>query len=419
VAVAPDNSLFVADTYNNRIQRFSAAGAFLSTWGSYGSANGQFNEPSAVAVSAGGTVYVADSGNHRIQRFTTTGGFLGACGSEGRGDGQFSSPSGVAVVSTGIVSVADSGNHRIQGFSAVSAVYVADSGNHRIQRFNATGNFLGAWGSQGTGNGQFQFPSGVAVGPDGTVYVADSGNHRIQRFTATGEFLGAWGSQGSGDGQFSWPCGVAVGPDGIVYVADTENHRIQRFTATGIFLDSWGSRGTGNGQLYGPSGVAIARSGTVYVADAWNGRIQAFGTAYPATWRGEYFANRWLTGAPALIRQDSDINFTWGTGSPGTGIPADNFSARWQRYVWFTAGLYRFTVVVNGGVRLWLGDELIVEAWQDQEATFTVDRMVSTGYRLIRLDYFDEAGVARVSLSWAPSGAPWHFLFLPVIVSGR
>jgi hypothetical protein len=159
-------------------------------------------------------------------------------------------------------------------------VYVADWFSYRIQRFSAIGQFLGTWGSQGSGDGQFNAPRGVAVATDGTVYVADSWNHRIQRFTATGGFLGKWGSYGSGDGQFSYPVGVAIAPDGTVYVADTSNHRIQRFTATGGFLGKWGSYGSGDGQFYNPDGVAIAPDGTVYVADSGNNRIQRF----TATW---------------------------------------------------------------------------------------------------------------------------------------
>jgi len=291
VALAPDGTVYVADTGNQRIQRFSTTDQFLGTWGSQGSGDGQFGWPLGVAVASDGTVYVADMNNHRIQHFSATGQFLGKWGSQGSGDGQFQYPHGVAVAPDGTVYVADSNNHRIQHFSATGqflgqwgsqgsgdgqfnhpegvavapdgAVYVADSGNHRIQRFSATGQFLGQWGSQGSGDGQFQYPQGVAVAPDGTVYVADSGNDRIQRFSATGQFLDKWGSYGSGDGQFDWPSGVAVASDGTVYVADTFNDRIQRFSATGSFLGKWGSGGSGDGQFWSPWGVSVAADGTV------------------------------------------------------------------------------------------------------------------------------------------------------------
>jgi tripartite motif-containing protein 71 len=95
------------------------------------------------------------------------------------------------------------------------------------------GCFLGAWGSEGSGAGQFVLPSDVAVAPDGTIYVADSGNNRIQSFDAAGTYLGQWGGEGSGAGQFIHPLGVAVTPDGrAVYVADTDNDRIQVFCVT-------------------------------------------------------------------------------------------------------------------------------------------------------------------------------------------
>jgi sugar lactone lactonase YvrE/predicted Ser/Thr protein kinase len=150
-------------------------------------------------------------------------------------------------------------------------VYVADTNNHRILHFSARGDFLGMWGS-----GQFMYPRGVAVGPDGTVYVADTGNNRIQRFSARGAFLQTWGSWGSGVGMFKDPRGVAVGPDGTVYVADTGNHRIQCFSARGAFLRKWGTEGSGDGQFMYPRGVAVGPDGEVYVADTGNHRIQRF-----------------------------------------------------------------------------------------------------------------------------------------------
>jgi hypothetical protein len=152
----------------------------------------------------------------------------------------------------------------------------------------------------------------------------------------------------------------------------------------------------------------------VYVADTNNYRIQAFGTAYPSTWRGEYFPNRWLTGAPALIRNEARINFDWWLDAPGPGLPADEFSARWYRHVWLRAGTYRFRLYTDDGVRLWVDDRLLVEAWQDpQMAWHEADIELESGYHFILLEYYEAFGAAAVQLSWEPM---IKNAFLPLIV---
>ena len=87
----------------------------------------------------------------------------------------------------------------------------------------------------------------MAVDGSGNVYVVDNGNHRIQKFTSSGTYLTQWGSYGSGDGQFNYPYGVAVDASGNVYVADLYNHRIQVFTSSGTYLTQWGTQGSGPG----------------------------------------------------------------------------------------------------------------------------------------------------------------------------
>ena len=77
--------------------------------------------------------------------------------------------------------------------------------NNRIQKFSSAGVFITKWGSQGSGNGQFNYPSGIAVDASGNVYVAEQNNRRIQKFSSSGSFIAKWGSWGSGDGQFYGP----------------------------------------------------------------------------------------------------------------------------------------------------------------------------------------------------------------------
>ncbi len=205
-------------------------------------------------------------------------------GSEGSGPGQFRGPRGLALGDDG-------------------TLYVADANNHRIVALNQDGEFLFAFGSrcalqeEGTpgcvdpdgdgplavGDGQFNEPWGVGVGPEGHLYVADTWNHRIQVFTSQGEFLTKWGVLGQvttgvgGEGLFYGPRDVVVSSAREVFVSDTGNKRIQVFTTEGMFLRQWGGGGVIEGRMDEPVGIAFNADQTaLYVADTWNRRVQVF-----------------------------------------------------------------------------------------------------------------------------------------------
>ena len=349
VALDSSGNVYVTDTYNHRIQKFTSSGQFVTKWGSEGSGDGQFNLPGDIALDSSGNIYVADTGNHRIQKFTSSGQFVSKWGSEGSGDGQFNSPGGIALDSSGNVYVADTYNHRIQKFTSSGQfvskwgsegsgdgqfnwpwaialdnsgnVYVAEAKNCRIQKFTSSGQFVTKWGSLGSGDGQFNSLYGIAVDSSGNVYVADTYNHRIQKFTSSGQFVTKWGSSGSGDGQFNLPWGIALDSSGNVYVADRHNHRIQKFTSSGQFITKLGSSGSGDGQFNLPSGIALDSSGNVYVADTYNYRIQKF------TPGGE-FVTKWGSSGSG----DGQFNWPWGIAldSGGNFYVADTGNHRIQ-----------------------------------------------------------------------------------------
>jgi uncharacterized protein YgiM (DUF1202 family) len=118
-------------------------------------------------------------------------------------------------------------------------------------------------------------------------------------------------------------------------------------------------------------------------------------------WRGEYYNNTSLSGAPVLVRNDVNVNFNWGQGSPGANVPADNFSARWTRGQHFDGGTYRFHIFMDDGVRLWVDDRLIIDAWYDGAAReVTGDYGLGSGMHNLRVEYYERSSNAGIYLWW-------------------
>jgi DNA-binding beta-propeller fold protein YncE len=153
-------------------------------------------------------------------------------------------------------------------------IFVADSGNGRIEKFSPTGAFLGIIGTKGSGHAQLGLPNGIAIDRAGNMYVADASNHRVQKLAPDGTFITDWKGPDTG---FYGPRRIAIGLDDSIYVVDQGRTRIVKFNPDGQVLTTWGSRGDGDGQFTDHTSVAVdATTNKVYVADPRNSRIQVF-----------------------------------------------------------------------------------------------------------------------------------------------
>ena len=127
--------------------------------------------------------------------------------------------------------------------------------------------YLTAWGTRGSGPGQFNLPYQIALDEAGNVCVSDTHNYRIEVFDANGVFLRLCGSMGSELGQFLYPEGIVASPDGCVYVVDAGSYRIQFFTPDGTFVGWWGGQGTDVTAFFEPHGLAADLAGNLYTAN--------------------------------------------------------------------------------------------------------------------------------------------------------
>ncbi len=124
-------------------------------------------------------------------------------------------------------------------------------------------------------------------------------------------------------------------------------------------------------------------------------------------WKGQYFDNADLLGTPVLTRNDADVQFDWGSGSPGAGVPADNFSARWTRSTHFDAGNYRFHVTADDGIRLQVDSHRIIDQWHDQPPTsYSADMYLLEGDHNLLVEFYEHGGGAVAKVWWERLGTP-------------
>jgi len=267
VAAAPDGSIYITDSKNNRIVHLSPEGDWLQAWGTFADAalgsapGGTFYEPWGIAVGPDGSVYVADTWNHRIQKFSPEGNFVTMWGIFGQAESPdaFWGPRGLAV-------------------DAQGNVFVTDTGNKRVVIFDANGEYISQFGTAGLEQGQFDEPVGLDVDPAGNVYVADTWNQRIQVFANNGSYnfsyktswdVYAWFGEALDNKPF-----LSLDINGNVFLVDPLANRLIQFDAQGNFVRGWNSTLTSTterGNIL--SGIAFDNQGRLWLTDAGSNNV--------------------------------------------------------------------------------------------------------------------------------------------------
>uniref|UniRef100_A0A1X7TKG5 SMP-30/Gluconolactonase/LRE-like region domain-containing protein n=1 Tax=Amphimedon queenslandica TaxID=400682 RepID=A0A1X7TKG5_AMPQE len=208
VAITPDKFILVSDS--DRVQKISMDGYLIASVGKKGSGPLQFSTPSGIAISpTTGQVYIADVNNHRIQVLNPDLTFSRSFGSYGSANGQFKSPRNIAIDSQGLVYVTDMHTDHIQKFSP-DGKFVGQFGNKRF----------------GLGQLKEPRGITIGTGARDLVYVSEEEDNRISVFTSDGVFVNRFGSKGRNIEQFNHPDGLTFDKNGFLYVCDYSNNRL-------------------------------------------------------------------------------------------------------------------------------------------------------------------------------------------------
>ena len=269
LALDSEGHIWLADSENSRIEEFGPDGQLLRQLGSEGAGAGQVQQPYGIAVGPEGNAWVADSFNSRIDVFGPEGEFLKAIG-WGVADGE--SPELQVCTTTCFGGIAGTGEGQLHhpyglDFDSEGHLWVISTWGDRVVEFNREGEYLSQFEVGGGGY------SDIAVDAEDDLWVV-SYNEAVKKFSPAGELLVEFGEEGTGEGQFDFPTGISVDAEGNLWVADSENDRVQEFNPQGQYLAQFGESGAAEGQLDFPRKVAFDSEGDLWLADSENNRVE-------------------------------------------------------------------------------------------------------------------------------------------------
>lgn len=259
VAVGADGAIYVVDGVHHAIRIFDARGKPISSFGSEGSGDGQFQSPLGMDIDRAGRLYIADSGNHRIQIFDPAGTFLRTINIPAQA-GRPADPTDLAVD--------DSGNR----------CYVVDNDNHRILVYDLAKNKpVATYGSPGAQARDFMYPFRIALDRKKNLNIVEVINTRVQVLNPDGVFVSFIGGWGVEKGKFFRPKGIAVAQDGKVFVSDSYTQVIQVFDADGKFIAAVARKGAANVKKFeSPVSLCIDRLNRLYVVEMFADKVGVY-----------------------------------------------------------------------------------------------------------------------------------------------
>ena len=264
VVVDREDYVWVVDSLNRRVQKYTADGRLLLEVGSHatGSATGiTFSEPIAAAVDSGNEILILDRQTGIVTFLDESGKLVGSLPGSSASCGNLNHPEGIWV-------------------DEADRVYVADTQHDRVVVRDALGNLLSTYGTHGSGSGELNRPKGISVAQGSSrQLVADSVNDRVCFFGGENDFLGSFGATGAAPTEFRAPYEAVLGSDNNLFVSDTHNDRVAWWTVGGgrvSLLTLLPPPGLGIDLFRQPHGLALDRQESVlYVADTGHDRIVA------------------------------------------------------------------------------------------------------------------------------------------------